>query len=173
MVGKARLVIMRHAKSDWETGAESDFDRPLARRGQKDAPRMGRWLSRHYGKPNHIVCSPARRARETAGFVLPELDYPETDVTWDDRIYEGSISDLLGVLADHESCASLMLIGHNPGLDDLLEHLSIKQPEKNRDGKLMTTAAIAILEFRDNKILTVPGSADIDIIRRPREIKPD
>ena len=172
-MGKARLVMMRHAKSDWASGAESDFDRPLARRGQKDAPRMGKWLSRHYGKPGRIVCSPARRTRETAGLVLPELDYPVKDLTLDDRIYEGSLSDLLAVLADHASCPSLMLIGHNPGLDDLLEHLSIKQPPRNRDAKLMTTAAIAILEFSDSKLHTGPGSAELDVIWRPRDIKKD
>ena len=164
---------MRHAKSDWASGAGSDFERPLARRGLKDAPRMGKWLYEHSGTPSCIVCSPARRAAETARLVLAALDYPEDKIVRDDRIYEGCLSDLLCVIKDHKSCKSLLLIGHNPGLEDLLNHLSVNQPPRDQGGKLLTTTAIAILVFKGNKIVTTPGSADIQVIQRPRAASQD
>ncbi|MEE8321918.1 MAG: histidine phosphatase family protein [Gammaproteobacteria bacterium] len=170
-MSKATLIIMRHAKSDWTSGAETDFERPLAGRGRKDAPRMGKWLSKHYAIPDCIVCSPARRAVETIGLVLEKLDYPEDNVVWDDRIYDGDLSSLLDVIKDHGSAKSLMLIGHNPGLEILLHYLSVTQPDSNQDGKVLTTAAVAVLVFKDKKIVAAPDSTEIQVIQRPRELE--
>ncbi len=80
LVSKATLIIMRHGKSDWTSGEDTDFERPLAKRGLKDAPRMGKWLFKQIGTPDCIVSSPARRAEVTARLVLTELNYPEKNV---------------------------------------------------------------------------------------------
>src|SRR5579859_3831085 len=66
-----RLILLRHAKSDWPEGP--DLDRPLAKRGRRDAPRIGRWLRAHGFVPDVVICSAARRTRETWALVAPEL----------------------------------------------------------------------------------------------------
>jgi len=169
-VSKATLIIMRHAKSDWTSGAGTDFERPLARRGLKDAPRMGKWLFKQTGTPDCIVSSPARRAEVTARLVLTELNFAEKKVIWDDRIYDGDLTDLLDVIRDHQSKKSLLLIGHNPGLEFLLHYLSITQPDSNQDGKILPTAAIAVLKSTGKKLVATPDSAKIKLIQRPREL---
>jgi phosphohistidine phosphatase len=132
---------MRHAKSDWTSGADTDFERPLA-----------------------------RRAEVTARLVLTELNYPENNMVWDDRIYDGDLTDLLDIIRDHQSIKSLMLIGHNPGLEFLLHYLSITRPDSNQGGKILPTAAIALLAFAGKKIVAAPDSAKIKVIQRPREL---
>jgi phosphohistidine phosphatase len=131
---------------------------------------MGKWLFRQTGTPGCIVSSPARRAEVTTRLVITELNYPEKKVIWDDRIYDGDLTDLLEVVRDNQSKKSLMLIGHNPGLEFLLHYLSIMQPDSNQDGKTLPTAAIAILKFSGKKIAATPDSARIKLIQRPREL---
>jgi len=162
------LIIMRHAKSDWSSPEGADFDRPLARRGRKDAPHMGAWLRKKGLIPDKVVSSPARRARETAGLVAAELKYDEQRIVWEDRIYDATVEDLLAVIEDAAIGVScLMLIGHNPGLDDLLEHLSRDRPEY-QDGKLLTTASVAVLNYGEGPILTGAGTARLDLLLRSR-----
>jgi phosphohistidine phosphatase len=69
------LLLLRHAKSDWETGALDDFDRPLAKRGRKEAPGVGEWLLREGLVPDLVISSPAERAKETASLVCDAMDF--------------------------------------------------------------------------------------------------
>ena len=85
-----RLLIMRHAKSDWGTPGEPDFDRPLAKRGQRDAPRMGEWLRAQGLVPDLVLASPARRAQETASKVCKVLDIEKQSIQWEPRIYDAT-----------------------------------------------------------------------------------
>ena len=163
-----KLILMRHAKSDWEEPAGSDFDRPLAKRGRKDAPHMGAWLKKKGLIPERLLASPARRAKETASLVAEELEFDEGRIEWQERIYDASVDDLLKVIegaAMETSC--LMLIGHNPGLDELLEFLSQDEPQYE-DDKLMTTAAIAVLSYGEGPIQTGAKSARLELLVRPR-----
>ncbi|MDQ3773928.1 MAG: histidine phosphatase family protein [Pseudomonadota bacterium] len=120
-----RLLIMRHAKSDRGTPGEPDFDRPLAKRGQRDALRMGEWLRAQGLVQDLVLASPARRARETASKVCKVLDIEKQAIQWEPRIYDATRADLIEVLADCPADRRLvLLVGHNPGLEELLEYLS-------------------------------------------------
>lgn len=159
---------MRHAKSDWTEPAGSDFDRPLAKRGRKDAPHMGAWLKKNGLIPERLLASPARRAKETASLVAAELKFDEGRIEWQDRIYDAPVDDLLKVIEDAaKETSCLMIIGHNPGLDELLEYLSLDEPQYE-DDKLMTTAAIAVLSYGEGPIQTAAKSARLELLVRPR-----
>jgi phosphohistidine phosphatase len=170
-MAKHKIILMRHAKSDWLTGAQSDFDRPLARRGRKDAPRMGRWLHKQALYPDRFISSPARRTRETALCVADALEFPRGDIVWEQPLYEASLEDLLAVINNHCTGAKrLLVIAHNPGLDTLLEFLARDQAQLSSTGKLMTTAAVAVLDFGAVPISTNPASAHLEHLVRPREL---
>jgi phosphohistidine phosphatase len=119
------LTIVRHAKSSWKEASLPDFDRPLNKRGKADAPEMGRRLAARGVKPDLVVTSPARRARKTAQVVAKELGLDKDEIGQDGAIYEAGTATLVNLVraldkkADH-----VMLVGHNPGLTDLVEYLS-------------------------------------------------
>lgn len=163
---------MRHAKSDWGSDALRDFDRPLSRRGQQDAPRMGRWLREQGCQPERVICSPALRTRETAKLVMGLIGFRTEDVIHEPMIYEAGLQDLLTALHTHAGNANtLMLIGHNPGLDELVRHLADRPPLRSQTGKLMTTAAVAVLRFTDWRL--VQSSGELIEIMRPGMLKQD
>ncbi|MGB5540994.1 MAG: histidine phosphatase family protein [Gammaproteobacteria bacterium] len=142
------LLLLRHGKSDWEAGAADDFRRPLARRGTRNSKRIGRWLTEQGLRPEMIIASPAARTLRTATLVCKALDIPPEQIVRDDRVYLASSPALLGVLRQlPPGLHTAMLVGHNPGLEDLLADLlgdSVPRPE---DDKLMPTAALARLEI--------------------------
>jgi phosphohistidine phosphatase len=131
------LVLLRHAKSDWD-GEEPDRERPLARRGLREAPEAGRWLAVNQPDLGLAVVSPARRALSTWQLVAAELA-AEVPTQVDERIYEASVSDLLEVVRDLPAdTASAVIVGHNPGLEELVRVLT---------GRVvpMPTSALAVL----------------------------
>ena len=126
------LLLLRHAKSDWGTNA-ADLDRPLAKRGRRQAPEAGRWLAEHGPAIELAVVSPARRARETWELVAAELgSTPEARV--DRRLYFDSPAEVLADLPAGVRAA--VLVGHNPDLEDLVHRLTGEYAE-------MVTSAIA------------------------------
>lgn len=163
------LLLLRHAKSDWDSGAASDFERPLAKRGKNDAPKVGSWLYREGLVPDHVVSSPAERARQTAIKVCKRLDFKKKRIAWDAEIYEAGVPALLDVLARCPGeAATVLLVGHNPGLEELLLHLAGEEVERPADGKLLPTATVARLEMPDDWSRLDPGSAHLISITRPR-----
>lgn len=113
-----RLLLLRHAKSDWPTGL-SDFERPLAARGRIAAPLIGRYLKSELLLPDFAIVSSARRTVETWGLVAPELG-EQTPSRLDRRIYEAPYETLLALIREMEaSIRTLLLIGHNPGIEEL------------------------------------------------------
>jgi phosphohistidine phosphatase len=165
------LLVMRHAKSDWDSRAHNDFDRPLNQRGLKDAKKMGAWLKEQNIIPDRIVSSPALRARQTTLDVCSGLDKEESEIIWDERIYEARLDDLLDVITEHgRNTKCMLLTGHNPGLDHLVNHLLNERPPLSETGKLMTTAAIAILDFGEEGINGKRQAAKLLLLARPKEI---
>jgi len=139
------LILMRHAKSDWPEGV-ADFNRPLKKRGRKAAQAMGAWLLANNRIPDWIVASPAQRARETAEKLCKGLALKKrASIHYDDRIYEANVEALKSVLTDCPMFAKcVLLVGHNPGLDELLMDLT-SDASPAEDGKLFATATVAIL----------------------------
>lgn len=169
---KRRLILMRHAKSDWSDGQLLDFERPLAARGKKAAKHMGKWLKHQHYHVDRIICSPALRTKQTAQCVANQLGLPHDDMTMDDSLYEASLDALLAMLEkNHHPAQTLLLIAHNPGLDQLLCYLCREIPPTNHSGKLMTTAAIAVLSYDDNcSDIFAPRQARLECLVRPREL---
>lgn len=166
------LLILRHAKSDWDSGAASDFERPLAKRGRKDAPRVGEWLYREGLIPALIVSSPAQRAQETALKVCKCLDLSKKEIVWDADIYEADLQALMDVLSRVPSAAQLvLLVGHNPGLEGLLRHLAGPDLDEPDDGKLLPTAALARLEMPEDWSRLDYGCAGLVGIVRAKQLK--
>ncbi len=166
------LLILRHAKSDWDAGAASDFDRPLTRRGKHDAPKIGAWLRQEGLVPDHVVSSPARRARQTALRVCKALEIGKGQVDWDPQIYEGSLTGLLEVLGRCPPDAPrVLLIGHNPGLETLVQHLSGAALTLPDDGKLLPTGALARLAMPEYWADLTPGCGQFVSITRPRTLQ--
>lgn len=114
---------MRHAKSDWDAAYTADFDRPLNGRGRRDAPRVGDFLADQSAEPDLIVASPARRARATAELAADAGDFA-CELAFDQRIYQADAAALLEVIADLPEWAErVMLVGHNPGCEELVADL--------------------------------------------------
>jgi phosphohistidine phosphatase len=165
------LLLLRHAKSDWTGTMASDFDRPLAKRGKADAPEVGRWLKGQGLVPDQVISSPAKRARQTAKRVCEALGYDPSRVTWEPRVYEGQLGDLLAVLAGCPATARrVLLVGHNPGLEYLLSHLGGETAVVAEDGKLLPTASVARLELPDDWAVLDPGCGRVLSITRPTQM---
>lgn len=151
------LIIMRHAKSEWGDPGLPDFDRALSARGLADAPAMARWLAMTRQLPERIVCSPARRALDTARLIRAELDPVATvELVTDRRIYEASPADLLEVLRAQDA-AALMVIGHNPGIEQLLDLLLRQDPAAEPIGAV-PTGAIFVLRCDSGAAGAVPAA---------------
>jgi phosphohistidine phosphatase len=120
-----RLTLLRHAKSDWSLPGQNDWDRPLNKRGQRDAPDMARRLRARRLKPDLILTSPAVRALTTATVMARELKVPAAHVIQDERLYLASPTDLIAVIRElGGESKHLMVFGHNPGMSDCANRLS-------------------------------------------------
>ncbi|RZV37954.1 MAG: histidine phosphatase family protein [Chromatiales bacterium] len=118
------LTIVRHAKSSWKDSSLPDDKRPLNRRGERDAPEMGRRIQEHGIRPSLIVSSPANRAWTTAKVVAEAINYPREFLQKEDRLYLASLDDILDVVvAQDNGFNNLMVVGHNPGLTDFTNFL--------------------------------------------------
>lgn len=171
MTTQRTLLLLRHAKSDWSTDAADDYSRPLSKRGKHDSPRMGQWLLAQGLTPDYIISSPARRARQTIERVCTELHVDPTGIHWDERLYLASLTDLRAVIADAPaSAACILLVGHNPGLESLLLYLAGASVPEPADGKLMPTAALAVLAPRSDWRHLQNGSAHLTELVRPRDL---
>lgn len=163
---------MRHAKSAWDTGAATDFDRPLAKRGRKNAPRVGRFLQAKGLIPDYVVSSPAERARQTVILACEQMGIDQTQINWDSRIYHASAGALLDVLNECPRDAERVLIaGHNPGMEILLQNLCNHEIPMPDDYKLMPTAAVAHLEILSDWQDLEGGLARLLSLTRARSLR--
>jgi phosphohistidine phosphatase len=164
------LFLLRHAKSDWKKDVATDFERPLSERGLSDAQKMANWMAQLTDLPTMIVSSPALRAYQTALIFAHALDMQPGDINFDKRIYAGSGSNILGRIKQFpETTKSILLVGHNPGFDSLLQTLC-KTAEYRSDGKLMTTAAIAKVNVAGLWQNISSNSCELNRFTRPKEL---
>ena len=118
------LLVLRHAKSSWKNEGLADHDRPLSSRGKRDAVHMGREIQRRGLVPDLIICSTAKRARSTVKRILREMN-ADPDIQYNDEIYLGDIfSHLQALSAAPDEARSLMIVGHNPTLEELVHLLT-------------------------------------------------
>jgi phosphohistidine phosphatase len=137
-----RLFLLRHAKSSWGDARLPDDERPLAKRGERDAPRIGNRLRTHFSVPSLIVTSSAARALRTAELVAHELGYPRDALVVEKALYLAAAEQILAVAArQDDGRVSVMLIGHNPGFTDLANRLL---PELELDN--VPTAGIVAMD---------------------------
>jgi phosphohistidine phosphatase len=138
------LLLLRHAKSDWEDPSLRDFDRPLASRGERDAPLIGKALRKHGPSPDLIVSSPAARARATIEAVVKAARL-NLEIRFDETVYGASSAELIKLIRGlSDDVSRALLVGHNPGLEDLVGRMSGSQER-------MPTAALACLEFQTDR----------------------
>lgn len=159
------LYLLRHAKSSWDDPNLSDFDRPLNKRGLKSAPKMGALMRKRKLQPDLILSSPAARAKETTHLVSEAAGWT-TEVRYEQEIYEASVDRLLKIVSQiDESVNSAMMVGHNPGFEELLAALT-------GESQRMPTAALACIELQLDKWSDIsPDSGKLLWLVRPRELK--
>jgi len=157
------LYLLRHLKSSWDDPALPDRERPLAPRGQKAGKKIARHLRKTGVSPDLVLCSPAVRTRETLETVRAELGEPE--VLFVERLYAASDNELLEVLRNVEpDVGSVLVIAHNPGLEDLSIALSGTSQAK------FPTGALATLAFDGAWDELEPGSCELTDFVVPREL---
>lgn len=133
-------LILRHAKSSWDNMHQADHERPLNARGQRDAPRIGQLILQQQLTPDTIIASTAQRARETAEAVATTCQF-QGDILYDDNLYLAPPEVYVNLLqAMSDDSQTVLLVGHNPGMEDLVSRLS-GQPVT------MPTAALAHLQW--------------------------
>ena len=160
-----RLILLRHAKSDWPD--VPDHDRPLAKRGRKDAPVIGRWLRDHGYVPDTVICSTALRTRQTWDRVAPELT-GSPEVRFEPRAYAASALTLLYLCQElPDRYRAALLIAHNPGIAELADSLAAP----GHPGLSFPTAAVAVFEFAGDWPGLAPGQASLLDSTTPADLK--
>jgi phosphohistidine phosphatase len=159
------LILLRHAKSSWNDASLDDFDRPLNERGRKAAITVGKFLAKEKVPIDLVLSSPAMRARETSGLVL-KASTISLEMRFDQRIYEASSMRLMEVVTQiDDDRNTVLLVGHNPGMEELLTLLTGKEER-------MQTAALATISLNVKKWeRVIPGKGLLDSLIRVKELK--
>lgn len=160
------LLVLRHAKSSWNDSGLADHDRPLNERGERDAPRIGDLVRQQRVTPDLIVSSDAVRARMTAEAVAHSAGYAG-EIQFENLLYGAAPDDILVVLRAAEPHATIvMIVGHNPGLEALVGHLTGERQD-------MPTAALAQIELPIDRWRDLDESTRGTLVElwRPKELE--
>jgi len=149
------LILLRHAHAEAATAGQDDIDRPLSRQGQAEAEAAGKWLKDNNYLPDRVVCSSARRARETLEQVLSVIGYIEQ--RQEPRVYNATSGTLMDIADEHKDLSRVLLVGHNPGLEQLAALFSSGQSGEFRG---MPAGGIAVLKLPADAALE-PGVAEL------------
>jgi phosphohistidine phosphatase len=153
-------VVLRHAKAE-PYGAVSDRQRSLTGRGRRDAAAVGAWVRARDLAPQAVVCSPAVRTRETLAAVRTASGL-EMDAFYDERVYDASVDDLLDVVGGlPDDVETVLLVGHNPGCEGLVEALTGEQVT-------MRTSALAVVTWSGGWSPPRQGGATLELAATPR-----
>ena len=170
------LGLFRHAKSDWQDPRARDFDRPLNARGRKGAAVMGRHVRDHGVQWDRMISSPAIRCAETIELACQAAGQPVA-VQWDRRIYLASSATLLDLLRElDDSASAVLMVGHNPGLEDLIFDLvpdDGSSPLRDVVEVKFPTASFAVLELAAEKWADLRERCGRLVhLTRPRDLDP-
>ncbi|MGI9407336.1 MAG: SixA phosphatase family protein, partial [Hyphomicrobiaceae bacterium] len=168
-----RLILFRHAKSDWSANGAKDHERRLAPRGIVSAPLMAAWLHDKGLAPDHILCSTAERTRETLDLALTQWpDKPH--VHYDKQLYLSSRDRIVSLIKAHGGGAeTLMVIGHNPDMHDLALDLVGPKHEAEVAAQIgkYPTASMAVFKFEiDDWSEIAMGSGTLEVFRKPKDL---
>jgi len=160
---------MRHAKSDWSGPQTSDFERPINKRGTKNAMRIGQWMNENNHIPQKIISSPALRAKETIELVTEQISkFNLEDLTYEDELYLAGFTQLIEFINTYkDKVQSLMLVGHNPGIENLVNYLCDKSGDKET---IVTTANLFIFKFSSDSFNTAVDTIELVEAIKPREL---
>lgn len=168
-----RLLLLRHAKAGWDNPAMRDFDRSLTDEGQRAASRMGRLFKEERLDPGLVIASPSARTRQTVEGFARGFGQPLTPV-WDERIYMATMDTLLELIHGlDEASDQVMLVGHNPGLEDLALALagSGDKADLAALAHKFPTAALAVLGFEGDHWRAINrGEGTLERFTRPRQL---
>ncbi|MGI9106447.1 MAG: SixA phosphatase family protein [Pyrinomonadaceae bacterium] len=163
------LLLLRHAKSSWKEPDMRDFDRPLNERGRKAAPLIGAYLREQKLTPDLVLSSPAERARQTAALVIESAEL-NAELRYDERIYEASVEQLLEVVAQTgDGAGTLLLVGHNPGMEELIQRLT-------GASERMRTATLARIDLDTDawsKVRAAEGAGRLKFAISPKDLAED
>jgi phosphohistidine phosphatase len=164
------LYLLRHAKSSWADPTLADRERPLAQRGRRDAKRVAKHLRRLGCEPELVLCSSAARTRETVELLRPALG--DSTVMLEEELYAASTDELLArIRLVPDPVASVMLIGHNPGLHQLALALASAGDELERLEAKFPTAALATLAFSKSWSRLAPAEATLAAYVVPKQLR--
>lgn len=167
------LTLFRHAKSSWTNSGLGDFERPLSERGEKAAPRMAAHIAQQDLVPDLVLCSAARRTRDTLDLALP-LWTPEPRIDFVKALYLAEVPTLLALVHDAPpDTQRLMIIGHNPGLQNFaLALIGGEAPEAGPIARKFPTAAVAVINFDIPDWAAVrPGGGHLTSFMTPRQLE--
>ncbi|KFB09518.1 SixA phosphatase family protein [Nitratireductor basaltis] len=171
------LYLLRHAKSSWDDPALADHDRPLSGRGERAAPLMGRYMAEQGLFPDHVLVSPARRTRRTWKLLASELGQGYSEAEFHDDIYNASADRLLTLLRQvPDDVARVLLVGHNPGLEDLASSLADEDSDADAAARMREkypTAALACFEVQEQWSALDHGTACLTRFVVPRALEMD
>ena len=154
------LILLRHAEAVPIETSGDDRQRPLSAHGEQEAQAAGLWLASHNIRPQRVLCSPARRTTETARLALTALDsLPVPQLA--EEIYDASPGELLALLDQHGDIGSVMLVGHNPGIERLV---ALLVEGRSDDFRGMPPGALAVLHLDG---MLEPGNARLDVFWSP------
>ena len=159
------LFLLRHAKSSWKDGALNDFERPLKNKGLGDAQLVGKLIRQRELSFDLIISSPAERARQTTQLVAMSAGL-QAELRFDERVYEAGMRRLLTLITRLENTANtVLLVGHNPGLEELLKTLT-------GEVHTMSTASLAGIEFDVDEWSQVKArTGKLTLFLTPKELK--
>jgi phosphohistidine phosphatase len=167
------ILFLRHAKSDWSSSGQSDFDRPLAPRGERAAPQIGQYIKDHGLTPDQVLCSAAVRARQTWDLAAAKLAGPPP-VEILQSLYLASPHDVIEVIREHGGGADcLCIVGHHPGVDGTVLMLagSSDRLALDRVAAKYPTGALAVLQSGiDHWQALAPGIAELTRFVTPRDL---
>jgi phosphohistidine phosphatase len=171
-----RLLLLRHAKSDW-SGEAGDHERPLSVRGKKAVPHVAAHMRKQGYQPQAVLCSTAKRARETLELLLQRLEVPPA-VHYERELYLAEWPQLLAEIRAAGATSPLLVLGHNPSLEQLALALALQPQspaERARAEKLaekFPTAALAALDFEiADWSEAKPGSGKLVDYVRPKDLR--
>lgn len=169
-----RLLLLRHAKSAWDVPGVDDFDRPLNSRGRRAAPLMGRHIAAHALIPERVLCSTARRTRETLAGLLPYLA-ADLDIRLTRELYDSSATQYFDVVRALGGAARVLLVvGHNPSLQELaIDLVGTGNPALADAVRTeLPTASLVVIDFAERKWSEIQSQGGrIVAYFRPRELE--